>query len=156
FAYVSMGRFDQQEITKFHLDGGADEALLLLGYEPSPVRSRLFLADYTHCAFDLGIEPRAFLRDFNPMYRRGEELLPEYVTELPQPGEGHWRVLLINNSSLPFTNERTNPLGVLHKAEIAHPTAKERRIVNSIMLSLAGPDQVSREQQQEFVTTQDL
>src|SRR5208283_291981 len=58
FLFRSMGRFDQQETTKFHLDGAPDESLLLLGYEPSKVRSRLFLADFTRCSFDLGIEPK--------------------------------------------------------------------------------------------------
>src|SRR3954471_1662893 len=86
FAYRVLGRFDQQETTRFHLDGGPDQALLLLGYEPSAVRSRLALADYTRCASDLGLEPKRFLDEFNPMYRRGEERLARYVTELPQPG----------------------------------------------------------------------
>lgn len=156
FAYRSMGRFDQKETTKFHLDGAPDESLLLLGYEPSQVRSRLFLADYTRCAFDLGITPQQFLGDFNPMFRKGAELLTRYVTELPQPENGHARILLINNSSLPFTEVRTNPLGVMHQAEIINPTEAERRIVNSIMLMTAGSDEVSPEQQREFVVTDKL
>src|SRR5580704_415366 len=53
FACRSVGRFDQQETTKFHLDGAPAESLLMLGYEPSRVRSRLLLADYSRCAFDL-------------------------------------------------------------------------------------------------------
>ena len=40
FAYLSMARFDQQETTKFHLDGAPAESLLMLGYEPSKIRSR--------------------------------------------------------------------------------------------------------------------
>src|SRR5262245_7439710 len=100
-----MARFDQQETTKFHLDGAPDASMLMLGYEPSSVRSRLFLADYTRATFDLGIAPQQFLQEFNPMYRRGEKLLSRYVTELPQPADGHARILLINNSSLPFTEE---------------------------------------------------
>ena len=46
FTYLSMARFDQQETTKFHLDGAPDQSMLMLGYEPSKVVSRLFLADY--------------------------------------------------------------------------------------------------------------
>jgi hypothetical protein len=156
FVYRSMGRFDQQETTKFHIDGAPAESMLVLGYEPSRVRSRLFLADYSRCAFDLGMEPQQFLRDFNPMFRKGEELLRRHVTELPKAEEGHYRILLINNSSLPFTEARRNPLGVMHKAEIINPTAAERRIVNSIMLvTAAGPssDQVSDEQLDDFVRT---
>jgi hypothetical protein len=155
FAYRSMARFDQQETTKFHLDGAPDQSMLMLGYEPSKVRSRLFLADFTHAAFDLGITPEQFLNDYNPMYKKGEELLGRYVTELPQPAEGHSRILLVNNSSLPFTEARTNPLGVMHKAIIVTPDDAERRIVNSTMLAVGG-DELGVEKQEEFVRTEKI
>jgi hypothetical protein len=153
FAYRSMARFDQQESTKHHIDGAPDQAMLMLGYEPSKVHSRLFLADYTRAAFDLGITPQQFLEGFNPMYKKGEELLARYVTELPQAAEGHSRILLINNSSLPFTEARTNPLGVMHKAIIVTPDDSQRRIVNSTMLVVGGADEIGPDQQREFVTT---
>lgn len=156
FIFRSMARFDQQETTKFHLDGAPAESMLILGYEPSRVVSRLFLADFTRAAFDLGIAPPRFLQDFNPMYRRGEDLLGRCVTELPQSPDGHARFLLVNNSSLPFTEERTNPLGVMHKAEITNPTEAERRIVNSMMLAVGEADEISRERQQEFITTDEI
>jgi hypothetical protein len=152
FLFRSLGRFDQQETTKFHLDGAPAESMLMLGYEPSKVHSRLFLADYSRAAFDLDITPQQFLNDFNPMYRRGEELLVRYVTELPQPADGHARILLINNCLLPFTEDRTNPLGVMHKAEVVNPTESERRIVNSTMLVTEG-EESSPEKLHEFVTT---
>lgn len=153
FVYKSMARFDQQETTKFHLDGAPEQSLLMLGYEPSKVRSRLFLADYTRAAFDLGITPQQFLSDYNPMYRKGEELLGRYVTELPQPAVGHSRILLVNNSSLPCNEDRTNPLGVMHTAIIVTPDKSERRIVNSTMLAVGGADAIGEEQQRKFVTT---
>lgn len=156
FAYRSLGRFDQRETTKFHLDGAPDQSLLMLGYEPSKVRSRLSLADYSRCADDLGIEPKRFLDEFNPMYRKGEELLARYVTELPQPEEAHARILLINNSSLPYTEARTNPLGVLHKAEIIDPDESERRIVNSVMLATGGPEEVGQETLRTFLATEEI
>ncbi len=130
FLFRSLARFDQQETTKFHLDGAPTQSLLVLGYEPSRVSSRLFLADYSRCAFDLGLSPQQFLADFNPMFRKGEERLGRYITELPQPEEGHTRILLVNNSSLPFASARTNALGVLHKAVIVNPSEAEHRIVN--------------------------
>lgn len=37
FLFRSMGRFDQQETTKFHLDGAPNQSMLMLGYEPSKV-----------------------------------------------------------------------------------------------------------------------
>jgi hypothetical protein len=149
-----MARFDQQETTKFHLDGAPAESLLMLGYEPSKVRSRLFLADFSRAAFDLGITPAQFLTDFNPMYGKGEEVLGRYVTELPQPIEGHSRILLVNNSFLPFTDARTNPLGVMHKAIIL-PDDTERRIVNSTMLAVGG-EEIGVEKQEDFVTTDEI
>lgn len=155
FVYKSMARFDQQETTKFHLDGAPDQSMLMLGYEPSKVVSRLFLADYTHAASDLGITPQQFLTDFNPMYRRGEEFLGRYTTELPQPDEGHSRILLVNNSSLPFSEARTNPLGVMHKAIIVTPDDAERRIVNSTMLAVGG-EEIGVEKQEEFVRTDEI
>jgi hypothetical protein len=154
FAFRSMARFDQQETTKFHLDGAPERSMLMLGYEPSQVRCRLFLADYTRAAFDLGITPQQFLHDFNPMYKKGEDFLARYVTELPQPHDGHSRILLVNNSSLPFTEARTNHLGVMHKAIIVSPDDAERRIVNSTMLAVGEGDEIGPEQQRDFVTTE--
>jgi hypothetical protein len=157
FICRSAGRFDQQETTRFHLDGAPDRSLLVLGYEPSPVRSRLFLADYTRCAFDLGITLRQFLTEHNPMFNRGEQELAPYVTEVRQAGDGHSQVLLINNSSLPFAPEHGNPLGVLHKAEILNPSATEQRLVNSVMLAALEPtcaDAIGLAELQEFVRTE--
>jgi hypothetical protein len=154
--YRSMARFDQQETTKFHLDGAPEQSMLMLGYEPSRVRSRLFLADYTRAAFDRGITPRQFLQDFNPMYRHGEEELASRITELPEPANGHARIVLINNSSLPFSESRTNPLGVMHKAEILNAMPSERRIVNSTMLVVGDDAEPGRDQQQEFITTDEI
>lgn len=156
FSYRSLGRFDQQETTRFHRDGAPERSLLMLGYEPSDVRSRLSLADYARCAFDLGIEPRRFLDEFNPMYRKGEEVLARYVTELPQPADGHSRILLINNSCLPYTDARSNPQGVLHRAEILDPDETKRRIVNSIMLAADGPEEVGEDQLRAFVATDEI
>jgi hypothetical protein len=153
--FRSMARFDQQETTKFHLDGAPEQSMLMLGYEQSRVHSRLFLADYTRAAFDLGITPQQFLQDYNPMYRRGEELLAHYVTELPQPEPGHARILFINNSSVPFTKARTNPLGVMHKAVIVTPDAAEQRIVNSTMLVTEG-EEIAADKQEEFVSTDQI
>ncbi|HEX7378494.1 MAG TPA: hypothetical protein VF278_15350 [Pirellulales bacterium] len=152
-AFKSMGRFNQQETTKFHLDGAPDRSFLMLGYEPSKIHGRLFLADYTRAAFDLGITPQAFLVDWNPMYRRGEEVLKPYVTELPRAGEGRARILLINNSSLPFSEARTNTLGVMHKAIVEAPDEGEQRIVNSTMLAAGADDELSDERQRDFVNT---
>ena len=155
FLIRSMGRFDQQETTKFHVDGAPPESMLVLGYEPSNVRSRLFLADYSRAAFDLGITPQDFLRDRNPMYRKNEELLARYVTELPQTDEDHGYVVVINNSSAPFAQGRMNPQGVMHMAVIDTPSETEGRIVNSMMLVTEG-EEISQDGQEEFVRTVEI
>ena len=153
FGYLSMGRFDQQVTTKLHRDGAPDESLLMLGYEASDVRSRLFLADYSHAAFDLGLSPKQFLKDFNPIHKRGEELLARYITELPQSESGHCRIVLINNSTLALEPGRSNTLGVLHQAIIDTPDDTQHRIINSTMLAANEPDQVNADLQRQFVTT---
>ena len=100
--------------------------------------------------------PDRFMNDLNPMFHSGEEALAPYVTSLPPPANGHSRILLINNSLLPFAPARTNPLGVMHKAEIIDPDPDERRIVNSIMLTtttLADRDPIGDEQEAGFLAT---
>jgi hypothetical protein len=155
FRFKSMARFDQQETTRFHLDGGPEQSLLMLGYEPSRVASRLFLADYTRAAFDLRMTPGQFLEEFNPMFRAGEERLGPHVTELPQPAAGQSRIILINNSRLPCDASAGNPLGILHKAEILSPSPVERRIINSTMLVVEGED-ISLGAQQAFIRTDEI
>jgi hypothetical protein len=155
FVYRSMARFDQQVTTKLHLDGAPPESMLMLGYEASKVQSRLFLADYTRAAFDLGILPQQFLDDFNPMFKKGQEYLGRYTTELPQTAESHSRLVLINNSSSPFTEARTNPLGVMHKAVIVTPDESEQRIINSTML-VTGGEEIGIEKQEEFMATDEI
>jgi hypothetical protein len=159
FVYLSLVRFDQQVTTKFHLDGAPPESLLMLGYEPSRVRSQVSLADYTRCAFDRGLTPEQFLSDLNPMFHRGNEALTSYITELPLQAAGHSWILLINNSRLPFTDARTNPLGVFHKAEMMNPDKSEQRVVNSIMLTTAevsAPDPIGDEQEAGYVITDEI
>lgn len=125
--------FNQQVTTKFHLDGGPPQSLLILGYEPSTVRSRLLLADYARLADQLGLTPREFLDRHNPMYADTEALLEPYTTELPMQSEQHYRIVCICNSSLPPGDRRS--LGVLHKAIIVNPDPNSARVVGSIMLS---------------------
>ncbi|HET6880131.1 MAG TPA: hypothetical protein VFI31_08245 [Pirellulales bacterium] len=156
FVYKSLGRFDQQVTTKFHLDGAPDQSMLILGYEPSKVRSRVLLADYSQTAFQMGITPKDFLRDFNPMYQEGEELLRPYATELPPAEDGRSRILLINNSSLPFTEARTNTLGVMHQAIIVTPDTLLPRIVNSTMLAAEASADVDRQMVAEFIATDEI
>jgi hypothetical protein len=153
---LSLGRFDQQVTTEAHLDGGPDESLLVLGYEPTEVRSRLFLVDYVRGARDRGMTPREFLDRHNPMYREGRQTLEEYTTEVVGLNPAHYQVLFINNSSLPDEQRHRGMLGVLHKAVIVNPDPARSRHVNSILLGVAEggqPPRIPAEAVRAFIET---
>lgn len=134
--YLSLGRFDQQTTTKLHLDGGPEISLLMLGYEPTTVKSELQIADYTRCALDLGMTPADFLQRHNPMFAAGQELLEPYTTRLNDWHEERPRIVLINNSHAAPTSPRYTP-GVMHGADILLPDPAARRIINSTMIAPA-------------------
>jgi hypothetical protein len=133
----SMGRFDQKVSAEAHLDGAPDESILMLGYEPSEIISRLFLIDHTRCASDRGLEPRALLDRFNPTFGEGRSLLDPYATELTPFDRRHYRVVMINKSCTPMNLAERGMLGVLHKSIVVDPMPTQSRFVNTMMLSPA-------------------
>lgn len=154
--YLSAARFDQQETTRPHLDGGPDECFLMLGYEPSDVESTLAVSDYTKCAFDLGLSPQEFMAQHNPMFQAGHGLLQPYTTSVPCFSQSDYRILCINNSSAPFSQAQPMWQGILHTATILTPDPSKRRVVNSTMIAPAPwgtPDAITPAQQQEFTST---
>ena len=70
--------------------------------------------------------------------------------------EGHSAIVLVNNSTLPIDKDRTNPLGVMHKAVIDGPNDAERRIINSIMMAAGHAEEVSSAQQKAFIETEQI
>ncbi|MBC7820609.1 MAG: hypothetical protein IAG10_27305 [Planctomycetaceae bacterium] len=156
--YLSVARFDQQNTTKFHVDGAPDEAMLMLGYEPTPVRSRVALADYTRCARDLGMTPIEFLDRLNPMFQSGEQALRPYVTELPFD-QKRLQIILINNSRMPFTDGGSGWLGVMHTAQILTPDQSLHRVINSTMIApqpIEELETVSLADKEWFLTTDEV
>ncbi len=154
--YLSAARFDQQETTKPHLDGGPEECFLMLGYEPSDVDAELEISDYAKCAFDLGLSPSEFVAKHNPMFQPGYELLRPYRTRIPCFSRGDFQIVCINNSSAPISHEHPMWQGTLHAATILTPDESKRRVVNSTMIASApagASDAVSQSQQQEFINT---
>jgi hypothetical protein len=152
--YLSAARFDQQNSTKPHLDGGPDESLLLLGYEPSDIDAELEISDYTRCAADLGISPKEFMAQHNPMFRAGFEMLRPYATAVPCFDPGSFQIVVINNSSAPIDGQSW--LGTLHTATILNADETKRRVINSTMLCpapLGTPDAISGDELQEFIHT---
>lgn len=151
--YLSMGRFDSQTTTKFHLDGAPDEAFLMLGYEASPVQSELAIADYSRAAHDWGITPQKLLEERNPMYADNEKKLMPYAATLSAFDPAHSHILLLNNSSLPYSTESKNALGVMHQATIISDS-QSRRIINSTMITTAFnlvDEPINAEKQQQFL-----
>lgn len=154
--YLSAARFDQQASTKPHIDGGPESCMLMLGYEPSEVDSELEFADYSKCAFDLGITPREFLEQHNPMFQAGYELLRPYSTRIPCFSASDYQIICVNNSVGAYSESKPNWQGVLHTAEILTPDDTKRRIINSTMIASAPAgtaDAISHREQQEFITT---
>ena len=134
-----LGRFDQQVSSRFHRDGAPPASLLVLGYEPTAVRSRFWVADAHRAARDAGLGVDAYLSAHNPMTADGERRLMAYATELDLP-HGEPFVVIVNNSLLPLDPGGANPLGVLHKATIPEPDTAARRVINSVgAMSESGP-----------------
>lgn len=129
FVPERFGRFDQQVSSKFHRDGAPPASLLVLGYEPTTVRSRFWVADASAAAARAGLSLETYLKANNPMFPAGEVALAPFVTELTLP-HGESFVIVANNSQLP--HEHANPLGVLHRAVIESPDPTGTRVINSI------------------------
>lgn len=127
--WFNMTRFDQKNTTKPHRDGAPNDSLLLLGYEPTTVQSKLSMADYSKCAQMLGITPAAFLEDYNPMYEKGLELLAPYMTQVTEFDITRYQLLIINNSCNPLLKGAPLWQGVLHCAIVS--TGSGSRVINS-------------------------
>ena len=157
--FQSLARFDQQTTTKFHLDGGPDESILMLGYEPTGVKSSVALADYTRAAHDLGLSPQEFMDRHNPMFGPGEKLLANYIHPLTEFDAARFQIVFINNSRLPWTSNCEHSLGVLHQATILNPDPGQSRVINSTMLAVVPPNAsevVTEHDMNHFATTNDV
>lgn len=151
--YQSLGRFDQQVTTKPHRDGGPNESILMLGYEPTVVPGRVYMSDYSRCAFDMGLTPAEFLNRYNPMFPDGQERLTNYTTEVADFDHSSFQILIINNSIVPQGDNQLQ--GVLHTADIIEPDREQLRVVNSTMIGSGKgvKSAVSDSEVDDFTTT---
>jgi hypothetical protein len=152
---VWLGRFNQQVTTKFHLDGGPEASMLMLGYEPSAVESQVRLADYSRTAARYRLTPREFLDAHNPMFPAGEELLRPDITDVTRANSNHFQILLVNNSCQSLSEGAPGWQGVLHQAIMIVPRPGERRIVNSMLLTVGDPaaDALTEAARRDYLTT---
>jgi hypothetical protein len=155
FVPERFGRFDQQVSSKFHRDGAPAASLLVLGYEPTAVFSRFWIADASAAAVGAGLSLKDYLATNNPMFPAGEVKLVPFITELDLPDQEPF-VIVVNNSLLPF--DGTNPLGVLHKAVIPSPDPVGRRVINSIGFTplTAGTTGLPATEMERFLIRDDL
>lgn len=154
--YLSAARFDQQTSTRPHLDGGPEECFLMLGYEPSEVSAELEISDYTKCAFDIGVSPKEFLAQYNPIFAPGREKLEPYTTRIPCFSPTDFQIICINNSSASYSPDQSQWQGTLHTATILAPDESRRRVINSTMIAsvpVGTSEVVNESQQQEFIST---
>lgn len=130
-----LGRFDQQVSTRFHRDGAAEISLLILGYEPTTVSSRLFIHDPYRVMGTLS--PFQHLQRNKPMTREGdEELMRNSVNVLGPPEFA--QIVVLNNSAVLEHPPANHQLGVLHKGLIELPDPQAKRVINSMGLMLRG------------------
>lgn len=157
FVVERLGRFDQQVTTRFHRDGAPPPSLLILGYEPTTVRSRLFAADAYRAAADAGSGVNAYLSASNPMLPAGESKLERYIAELSWP-RARGAIVVVNNSLFPDDTPPGHALGVLHKRVIETPDPTARRVINSLGATPggAGVRAVSEAEVEQFVTRADM
>jgi hypothetical protein len=134
--FHSVSRFDQQAKTRPHRDGGPDASLLILGYEPTEVLSRVSLMDYSRAAFDRGLTPQEYLDRHNPAFGDNVRLLLGYGVSLTTFRPAHHQVLIVNNSQVPYEERRRGMLGLLHHAEIETPRPDRSRWIDSLLLGM--------------------
>ena len=153
--YSWLTRFDQQATTKYHRDNAPADSFLLLGYEPTKVESKLGFADYHQFISDHHISVDQYYENYNPMFKKGEQELGPYITEVKDFDKRTYKIVVINNSEI--SSHKT--FGVLHKAEMITQDASQPRIVNSMMLHLKPQNRAaatSAEDVLQFIETSEI
>lgn len=130
--YYWLGRFNQQNTTKYHRDNAPKDSYLMLGYEPTKIESKLFFGDYHQLVTNKKIPIAKYYELHNPIFKDGEELLKPYINEIENFDKKTYKIVLLNNSDL----ESNKTFGILHKAEIIKKNLTQSRIINSMMLYL--------------------
>jgi len=133
--WFTLNRFDQKETTRPHRDAGPAQSVLIIGYEPSKIRSDLWVADYSACAHQLGLSPLQFLEEFNPMYAKGMHHLAPYVMPVEDFDSKHFNMLVVNNSSTALDRQAQHWQGLLHSAAMRGRVNGGTRIINSAMIA---------------------
>lgn len=151
--WFCLNRFDQEETTKAHRDGAPAQSLLILGYEPTKVKSQIWVADYSACAHQLGLSPVQFLEEFNPMYEKGRLHLAPYMMPVEEYDSNYYQILVVNNSSTALNRAENHWQGLLHSADITGGNLNEKRIINSTIVT---PASISPENDEVVVPPENI
>lgn len=151
--YHWMGRFNHQHTSGFHRDNAAEHSFLILGYEPTKVDSRVYLADYTKLIEKENISLNTYFHsDQEENVASKDWSLKPYVSELTPFYKDTFRLVILDNSK--SFNEKT--FGVFHRGEVLKSIDGEDRVINSIMLHLCDSEteeQHTQKQIRDFVNT---
>lgn len=145
-SYHWLVRFDQQVNTPFHVDNAAYQSILLLGYEPSEIKSELQVADYHKYANQAYKTSEDYFNRFTPIFKQDENVLKPYVTKINTFNKDYYSIVIINNSN-PKSNLET--LGLFHKATILNKDLSKSRIVNSMVLNVISTDKITEDEKKE-------
>ncbi|TXK72015.1 hypothetical protein [Mesonia sp. K4-1] len=146
--YHWLVRFDQQVNTPFHVDNAADESILMLGYEPSEIKSELHIADYHAYANKAYKTLEVYSNKFTPVFKEDDDLLKPFTSKINSVNEDNYSIVIINNSS-PKPNVET--LGMYHKALIINKDLSKSRVVNSMVLNMVSIDKITEDEQKENI-----
>ena len=151
--YQSIGRFNHQNSSRFHRDTAENHSFLMLGYEPTKVDSKVYVADYSKYIEVQNIPLLHYFEndEANNTIKNYDGLEP-YITELNPFSKNHFRLLIVNNSKS-FT-EKT--YGVFHRGEIPNKLEQENRVLNYMMLHLCDnlvEERYSNEIVNDFINT---
>ncbi len=130
--YQSVGRFNHQNTSKLHRDTAMPHSFLMLGYEPTEVKSNMYIADYSRFIEDQGMTIESYFKGDHETNQPYGNLPKSYITQLPPFVKDHYRLLLLNNSK----SFEKPTLGVFHAAEIYETLPNEPRILNYMMMYL--------------------
>ncbi len=131
--YHWLSRANHRNSSNFHIDTAPEHSILILGYEPTSVESKVFLADYTKYLEAENLSAQDYFRNsFNGNFAQNDEELAPYVSETTPFPKDHCRLVIINNSR----SYGQKSYGVFHRGEVSDNLDQRDRVVNRVMVNL--------------------
>lgn len=151
--YQSLGRFSHQNTSKPHRDSADNHSFLILGYEPTVVKSKAYITDYSKYIEDEGISLETFFGDDKEV-NLVEDIacLEKYKIEIKPFDRNDYRIIIANNSR----SYKEKTWGVFHSAEILERIENQDRVLNYMMLKfsdLGKKEEYTLQNVEEFLTT---